>query len=277
MAAGCVGLVLICGICVLAVVVIPALLRNAPVASAVPTPSGPPTRTRVIQPTFTPAPEATEIPPTEEATAVPTPVPALTGTVNALVNIREHPDRNSTRLGQLQEGEQIQLTGRNEAGDWYYFEKGWVIGTAIDVDGDPATLPVLDPNTNAPAQENNLSVPDYRAAIAPINASYLATFNGLAKYAKEPDAIYTNPEVGAELKQALQPLYNNLDKLKALAPPASLRAAHQLFLQAAQHYVDGADLLKQSIDRGDRAEAPKAIAAFQQASKEIQQANQMIK
>ncbi len=277
MAGGCVGAVLVCGICVLSVVVIPILLRNAPVANAVPTPLGPPTRTRVIQPTFTPAPEATEIPPTAEATAIPTKVPALTGTANAVVNIREHPDRNSTRLGQLQEGEQIQITGRNEAGDWYYFEKGWVIGSAIDVDGDPATLPVLDPNTNAPAQENNLSVPDYRAAIAPINASYLATFNGLAKYAKEPDAVFTNPEVGTELKQALAPLYENLAKIQGLAPPASLRAAYQLFLQAAEHYVEGADLLKQGIDRGDRSDATKAVAAFQQASKEIQQANQMIK
>ncbi len=72
------------------------------------------------------------------------PVPSeIVGTATATVNIRAQPDRNAARLGQLKDGERIVLTGKTAAGDWYQFEKGWVIAEAIAVSGDVKVLAVV--------------------------------------------------------------------------------------------------------------------------------------
>lgn len=84
---------------------------------------------------------------TDEALAALPTAPKLNqviGTVSAVVNIRAKPDASAAKLGQLKPGDQIVIIGKTPSEDWYQFEKGWVIATAIETLGNLDALQVVN-------------------------------------------------------------------------------------------------------------------------------------
>lgn len=139
----------------------PAQVAQAPTVPAVPTrtprptftaTSAPPTATRLVptstvQPTNTAAPTAA--PPTATLTAVPQ-KPALTA--SGLVNVRSGPGTNYTRLGQLEDGQQLEITGTNPDGDWWQIQfngkDAWVAASMVTANDAAANVAVAQ---NIPA------------------------------------------------------------------------------------------------------------------------------
>ena len=111
---------------------------------------------------------------TESATDAPSPTVTpeknarVIGEATATVNIRAQPGRTARLLGQLQKGEQFEITGRTKASDWYEFEKGWVIASAIQVVGEINRVPVItdikvqsDVTIAAPPTKQSTTTPDH--------------------------------------------------------------------------------------------------------------------
>ena len=105
-----------------------------------PTPSPPvtprpPAPTPTAQPTFTALAEPT-----------PTLVPKAVVTADAL-NLRAGPGTNYDQLGMLKLGEELQATGRNQAGDWIAViapggTTAWVAVQYVSLNVSVETLPV---------------------------------------------------------------------------------------------------------------------------------------
>jgi hypothetical protein len=142
-----------------------------------PTPTRPP---RTPRPTFTPtvarnkgvslpatatrrptmtaaAPKVASPTPEEAQASAPiTPTVAAQGATltvaNAQLNVRSGPGTNYSIIGQVTEGQQYPITGKNENGDWWQFEydgqPGWVIGTMVTVSDGAAGVQVA---ANIPA------------------------------------------------------------------------------------------------------------------------------
>jgi uncharacterized protein YgiM (DUF1202 family) len=116
------------------------LTRQATFQTPPPTPI-PPTPTQPFQtPTITP-------------TLTPTPgLPILTADYNAYV--REGPDETYKHVDFLLEGQRAYVVGRFEntvTGTWYQIERidegkdGWVWSGAVTFNGDPASIPEVEP------------------------------------------------------------------------------------------------------------------------------------
>ena len=112
----------------------------------------------LIAPTFTPTatPEATVTPEataTLEATATPTenPIPRVVVN-NPTLNIRQGPGTNYRSIGQANNGERYDVTGKNASGSWYQInfngQTGWVSGQYVALEGDANAIQVA---TNIPA------------------------------------------------------------------------------------------------------------------------------
>ncbi len=148
-----------------------------------PEPMATPTRQALaLIPTFTPTPMAPDTPTataTPIATDTPTAPPAPTATAtttkpsvarftvtNDVVNVRRGPGTAYTIIGTVNKDAQFDISGKNQAGDWYEFccvndQKGWIFGQLVQVDNPrlialaqniPAPPPPPPPtNTPVPA------------------------------------------------------------------------------------------------------------------------------
>jgi len=113
------------------------------VATPIPTSTPTPTPTPQL-PTPTPTPTPA-IPPTP--TPLPTPIlPDGVVTVEKL-NVRSGPGSVFERVGQLTEGEEIEITGRTEKGDWlqilYQDKERWVSAAYVELNLSPEDIPVI--------------------------------------------------------------------------------------------------------------------------------------
>lgn len=107
--------------------------------------------TGVIAPTFTPTPELvspTPEPPTptlepptptpEPPTPTPAPQPV---TVVAAANLRSGPGTEFDVVGAASLNETVNVVGRNEAGDWYYIDRGaWIFGQLVSAPAGPVPI-----------------------------------------------------------------------------------------------------------------------------------------
>jgi uncharacterized protein YraI len=148
-------------------------------------PTAAPPAVRTLRPTFTPRPTAvalaattaprpadtatpvpaaptaapTQVPPTAAPTVEPaTPAPILPTTFsvnNAASNVRSGPGTNYPVLGQVRQGEQYDITGKNTAGDWWQFnfngDPGWILANLVSVKGDAGAVLVAKHIPSPPA------------------------------------------------------------------------------------------------------------------------------
>jgi serine/threonine protein kinase/formylglycine-generating enzyme required for sulfatase activity len=100
----------------------------------------PPTSTP-MSPTDTPLPP-TPVPPTD------TPTPKLVAVVQAeAMNVRGGPGTEYDVLGQVKQGDKLEILARTEGSDWLQVrlsdgKKGWVSAELLEVDGGVAAIPV---------------------------------------------------------------------------------------------------------------------------------------
>jgi hypothetical protein len=92
--------------------------------------------TPVEPPTATPVPPTPEPPtPVPPTPAPPTPERPTFTVVNATVNVRSGPGTNYAVVGQVRQGQQFEITGKNPAGDWWQFtfngQPAWIIGRLV--------------------------------------------------------------------------------------------------------------------------------------------------
>ncbi|MGC8838788.1 MAG: SH3 domain-containing protein [Anaerolineae bacterium] len=105
---------------------------------ATPTPTAePPTATPVAPPTATPVP----------ATPTPEPSPVVQVAVETL-NVRQGPGTEYPRIGQVRQGDRLQVLARSPAGEWYLIccvggQQGWVAVAYVRlVEGTTAAIPI---------------------------------------------------------------------------------------------------------------------------------------
>lgn len=126
---------------------------EVPPATSSPTPTPQPavTPTPIPEPTATPtaAPTATPSPP---PTATPTPAPPQAVVREGPLNVRTGPDTTYPRIGQLKEGTEVEITGRNEEGTWWQiaYEEGeggraWIAAEYVQTRGEMAVEVVEAP------------------------------------------------------------------------------------------------------------------------------------
>lgn len=125
---------------------------DTPAPTHTPSPTATATPTPTPSPTSRPSPTATATP---TLTPTPTPVPAFTVKEGSAVNVRSGPGTVYPVIGSLQPGETRQITGRNEAGDWWQFDyngrPGWVSGQVVIADAVASQVAVVKaPPTPAP-------------------------------------------------------------------------------------------------------------------------------
>ncbi len=139
------------------------LLADAPLEGAadmpapVVEPEPEPTPVSTPEPTPEPIPEPTPEPEPQPATPEPVTV-TVTGSV---VNLRRGPGTDYPTHGQVREGDQLHVTGRNTAGDWLQVmhpvatgEQVWIYGPLTDIDATTTaslTVAAAPPPTPVPA------------------------------------------------------------------------------------------------------------------------------
>ncbi|MBK8211599.1 MAG: lamin tail domain-containing protein [Rhodospirillales bacterium] len=150
------------------------------------TPTAPPSRAATaVPPTAAAAPSAT---PTSANTATPTITPGVTieATIpptatpgarsNAAANLRAGPGTEFEQIGAVAVGDDLQVTGRNAAGDWYRLASGaWI--AAFLVDGAPAGLAVAEdiPTVAPPVAVEPTDPPSTPAPVAAIGGQVRIT------------------------------------------------------------------------------------------------------
>ena len=98
----------------------------------------------------TTTPEAAD---TEEATGAavelptPTPAPDAAAKATLIMNVRNGPGITYAIVGSLDDGEEAEIVGKNEAGDWWEVEladgqTGWVYGLLVETSGDVGAITV---------------------------------------------------------------------------------------------------------------------------------------
>lgn len=123
-----------------------------------------------------PAPPTTDTPfvqPQPSSTVTLTPIPtrtpeALLGRVKlVLVNCRIGPGTVYGILNELEEGQSVRITGRNEQGTWYYVRDPgnpggfcWLSAEVVEVSGDVSVLPVVPPPGPSVTNVNLVIEPD---------------------------------------------------------------------------------------------------------------------
>ena len=119
--------------------------------TAEPTPTPPPPTPTPEVPTPTPAaelPTPTPNPPTSTSDPpTSTPIPKPQVVVKSNVNVRSGPGTAYPRLGTLEAGQQFDIVGRNQAGDWWQIcclagERAWVTASLVDTAGPTDTVSV---------------------------------------------------------------------------------------------------------------------------------------
>ncbi len=123
----------------------------ATVLAALPTRTVAPTFTLTPAPTLTPTPTITSTP-SPTATLTPTLQPAIANKIGGvLVNLRAGPDTDYAILTQLAGGEEVEMMGRTEAGDWVLIQSaegtsGWLFVDLFENDADIEVLPIKTPD-----------------------------------------------------------------------------------------------------------------------------------
>ena len=104
----------------------------------------PPTATSIPTPTFTPSPLPT---------STPTPVPPQAVVREGPLNVRTGSGTVYPRIGQLKEGTEVEITGRNEESDWWQIAyeageegRGWVAAEYVETSGEIAVEVVEAPS-----------------------------------------------------------------------------------------------------------------------------------
>lgn len=151
----------------------PAQVEAATHPSPTPVPTQAETVTPVL-PTSTPTPEVEPSPtptPLMEATSSPTVAPTSSppeAVVQAdRLNVRSGPGTAYARIGQLEQGSQVEIMGRNEEGTWWQIAYpagedglGWVSAEYIETDIEMAETPIVEapapPPTPAPRFEGKI-------------------------------------------------------------------------------------------------------------------------
>ncbi|HUW08898.1 MAG TPA: SH3 domain-containing protein, partial [Anaerolineae bacterium] len=116
---------------------------DTPVPPTPTLPPAPPTETSVPPtPTVPIPPTDTPVPPT--ATPVPPPFILVT---SDKVNVREGPGTAYGTVGQVTKGQQLDIVGKNGAGDWWQVccvdgRQVWVVGRLVEANGDLNTVQV---------------------------------------------------------------------------------------------------------------------------------------
>lgn len=145
---------------------------------------------------------AAEVTPTETVEASPTPEPsptsppanqAVTVTLVQNMNVRTGPGTNYPIAGPGPAGESSKVVGRNADSSWLQVQypltadgKGWVYASLVQVNGDPATVPVVQ--VAAPAQPAAAVNPPAEQAPPPAPAQ--------PKYQFTPTGWYASPNAG---------------------------------------------------------------------------------
>lgn len=130
----------------------------APTETPSPTSTLTPTPTPTSIPTKTPSPlpTATRSPtPTETAIATPTPLPDAI-VLNPVVNIRTGPGTVYDVISQVMQEDELQITGRNQSGDWLVVTtpngiRGWISASLLQINTPLQTVEqVASPPTPTP-------------------------------------------------------------------------------------------------------------------------------
>lgn len=131
-----------------------------PVPLVIPTATKPPASPTVAAPP-TAVPSPTPVPPTPTPTA-----PRMTS--NQTVNVRNGPGTNYTRIGELNAGQTLDITGKNAAGDWFQFDfngqSGWVRQDFVTLNGDTGAVKVAQNIPAAPPTPRPAPPPTARPA-----------------------------------------------------------------------------------------------------------------
>ena len=112
----------------------PGAILVAAAATDTPTPTETATE---VPPTDTPIPPtATPVPPSP----IPTPIPSPFALANTDANVRLGPGTTYQVMGALKKGTQVQIVGRNPAGDWWQIccvngKQGWVAASVVEEGG----------------------------------------------------------------------------------------------------------------------------------------------
>ncbi len=119
-----------------------------------------PTATR-LAPTATPQPTevaAVLATPTSAVTDTPAPGAKATLKASAVANVRNGPGTAYPKIGQLQEGQEFEVTGKNADGDWWQFDfngkPGWVAASMVETNAAANDVQVAQaPAPPAPAPQ----------------------------------------------------------------------------------------------------------------------------
>ena len=122
----------------------PATPAPAAAATAAPAPAATPV---VAAPTATPVPPSPTAPP-------PSPTPEKASFIVSspgATNVRSGPGTNYPRIGEVQQGQKFEITGKNQTGTWWQFDyngrPGWISGELVSPNAAAANAPVV---TNIP-------------------------------------------------------------------------------------------------------------------------------
>jgi formylglycine-generating enzyme required for sulfatase activity len=103
-----------------------------------------PVMSPTIQSTPTPRPPTTTA--TAPTTATPTPMPAFTVKEQG-ASVRDGPDTVYQVIGTLRQGEAFEITGRNQASDWWQFtyngKPAWVSNSVVNANRQAADAPMV--------------------------------------------------------------------------------------------------------------------------------------
>ena len=128
-------------------------------AATLPPPTSTPTSEAAPSPTPIPLLKATPSP-----TTTPIPAPPEAVVQADRLNVRSGPATAYARLGQLEEGSQVEIAGRNEEGTWWQIVYpagedglGWVTAEYVVVSGPTANVPIVEATPLPPAPSTGFS------------------------------------------------------------------------------------------------------------------------
>jgi hypothetical protein len=163
---------------------LPSPTQEAPVELPTATPE-PPTPTPV-PPTPTPVPPtSTPEPPTPTPTATQEPKPEAVVT-NPRVNVRSGPDSSFAVLGQVLQGERLEIIGRDEDGQWWQIccfegQIGWLADEVVRAEG-PLQSVALAADLPTPTPEATSTSEASAVAALPVEGNFLFGLNEETTY-----------------------------------------------------------------------------------------------
>ncbi len=162
--------------------------------------------------------------PTETRTPTPPPANLVQLEAREFANVRAEPSTDSAQLGTIRVGDQYNVIGRYVS--WIQFQfpaspngRGWVYGELVDLTGDIAALPELDPFAAPAADDAALSVDSTLTALE-------ATPGGVLTATADAQSVIENPEPLAG--SGVMPTFTYPPNLVAMAPTQASQLASEL-------------------------------------------------